>query len=104
MKRVYILFLTYTSDVYDDQSQYETSVIGVYNTEELAKQKINHLENSIKQEEVLSYEEYTSQCIKNGYISYDPELDYHNYLYSMHDSSSSTYHYEEFPILEQLAD
>jgi hypothetical protein len=101
MKKVYIVFWTYTSDIDDDYCQPETSVEGVYSTEELAKQKIATLIGSTKKEEILSYEDYTSQCIDNGYISSDPEIDYCNYLYVMRDTSSSSYHYEELPVVEQ---
>lgn len=102
MKKVYIVFWTYTSDTDDDYCQPQTSIEGVYSTEELAKQKIADIVGSTKEEEILSYEDYTSICIDNGYISSDPELDYHNYLYDMRDTTSSTYHYEELPVLEQL--
>lgn len=101
MKKVYIVFWTYTSDIDDDYCQPQTSIEGVYSTEELAKQKIADIIDSIKKEEILSYEDYTSQCIDNGYISSDPELDYSNYLHTMRDTTSSSYHYEELPVLEK---
>jgi hypothetical protein len=50
MKKVYIVFWTYTSDIDDDYCQPETSVEGVYSTEELAKQKIATLIGSTKKE------------------------------------------------------
>jgi hypothetical protein len=102
MKKVYIVFWTYTSDIDDDYCQPQTIIEGVYSTEELAKQKIADIVESTTEEEILSYEDYTSQCIDNGYISSDPELDYCNYLHTMRDTTSSSYHYEEFPVLEQL--
>lgn len=101
MKKVYIVFWTYTSDIDDDYCQPQTSIEGVYSTEELAKQKIADIIGSIKKEEILSYEDYTSQCIDNGYISSDPELDYSNYLHTMRDTTSSSYHYEELPVVGQ---
>lgn len=101
MKKVYIVFWTYTSDIDDDYCQPQTSIEGVYSTEELAKQKIADIIGSTKKEEILSYEDYTSQCIDNGYISSDPELDYSNYLYTMRDTTSSSYHYEELPVVGQ---
>lgn len=101
MKKVYIVFWTYTSDIDDDYCQPQTSIEGVYSTEELAKQKIATLIGSTKKEEILSYEDYTLQCIDNGYISSDPEIDYCNYLYVMRDTSNSSYHYEELPVLEK---
>lgn len=101
MKKVYIVFWIYDRDTEDYDSQPQTSMVGVYSTEELAKQKVDYLYNSIPKEEILSYDDYTSQCADNGYISSDPELDYHNYLYHARDTSSSSYHYEEWSVLEQ---
>jgi hypothetical protein len=102
MKKVYIVFWTFIRDTDDDYCQSETSIVGVYSTEELAKQKIADIVESTTEEEILSYEDYTSQSIANGSVSSDPELDYSNYLYTMRDTSSSNYHYEEVPVLEQL--
>jgi hypothetical protein len=102
MKKVYIIIWTFIRDTDDNYCQPETSIEGIYSTEELAKQKIADIVNSTKEEEILSYEDYTSQCIANGYVSSDPELDYCNYLHTMRDTTSSSYHYEEFPLLEQL--
>ena len=104
MKKVYIVFWSYVQDTDDDYCQTQTSIEGVYSTAELAKQKIADIVNSIEEVEVLSYEDYTSQSIANGYVSSDPELDYSNYLYTMRDTSSSSYHYEEVPVLEQLGE
>jgi glycyl-tRNA synthetase alpha subunit len=104
MKKVYIVFWTYVQDTDDDYCQAQTSVEGVYSTEELAKQKIADIANSIEEVEVLSYEDYTSQSITNGYVSSDPELDYSNYLYTMRNTSYSSYYYEEAPVLEQLGE
>lgn len=101
MEKVYIVFWTYTRDTEDHHCQPETSMVGVYSTEELAKQKVNYLVNSIPKEEILSYDDYTAQCAANGQMSSDPELDYHNYLYHARDTSSSSYHYEEWPVLEK---
>jgi len=102
MKKVYIVFWTFIRDTDDNYCQPETSIVGVYSTEKLAKQKIADIVESTTEEEILSYEDYTSQCIANGYVSSDPELDYCNYLHTMRDTTSSSYHYEEFPVLEQL--
>jgi len=102
MEKVYIVFWTYIHDIDDSYCQPQTSIVAVYNTEELAKQKIADIVESTTKEEILSYEDYTSQCIDNGYVSSDPELDYCNYLHTMRDTTSSSYHYEEFPVLEQL--
>jgi hypothetical protein len=104
MKKVYIVFWTYTYDIDDEHCQPQTSIEGVYSTEELAKQKIADIVGSTKKEEILSYEDYRSECIANGYVSSDSELDYCNYLYTMRDTSSSSYHYEEVPVLEQLGE
>ena len=104
MKKVYVVFWTYTSDTDDDYCQPQTSIEGIYSTKELAKQKIADIVGSIKEEEILSYKDYTSQCIDNGYISSDPELDYSNYLHVMRDTTSSSYHYEEMPVIEQLGE
>jgi hypothetical protein len=104
MKKVYIVFWTFIRDTDDDYCQSETSIVGVYSTEELAKQKIADIVESTTEEEILSYEDYTSQCIANGYISSDPELDYCNYLHVMRDTTSSSYHYDEVPVLEQLGE
>lgn len=101
MEKVYIVFLTYIHDVDDYYCQPKPSIVGVYSTEELAKQKVNYLVNSIPKEEILSYDDYTAQCAANGQMSSDPELDYHNYLYHARDTSSSSYHYEEWPVLEK---
>ena len=76
MKKVYIVFWTFIRDTDDNYCQPETSIVGVYSTEELAKQKIADIVESTTEEEILSYEDYTSQCIDNGYVSSDPELDY----------------------------
>ena len=104
MKKVYIVIWTYTHDTDDDYCQPETSIVGAYSTEELANQKIAELYQSQVQEEVLSYEDYTSQCIDNGYVSSDPELDYCNYLHVMRDTTSSSYHCVELPVLEQVGE
>ena len=104
MKKVYIVFWTFIRDTDDDYCQPETSIVGVYSTEELAKQKIADIVESTTEEEILSYEDYTSQCIDNGYISTDPELDYCNYLHVMRDTTSSSYHYDEVPVLEQIGE
>ena len=104
MKKVYIVFWTFIRETDDNYCQPETSIVGVYSTEELAKQKIADIVGSIKEVEIQSYEDYTSDCIDNGYTSSDPELDYCNYLYTMRDTSSSSYHYEEVPVLEQLGE
>jgi hypothetical protein len=104
MKKVYIVFWTFTRDTDDDYCQPETSIVGVYSTEELAKQKIADIVESTTEEEILSYEDSTSQCIDNGYISSDPELDYCNYLHVMRDTTSSSYHYDELPVLEQIGE
>ena len=104
MEKVYIVFWTYDRDTEDYDSQPQTSMVGVYSTEELAKQKIADIIGSIKEEEILSYEDYTSQCADNGYISSDPELDYCNYLHDMRDDTSSSYHYEELQVIEQLGE
>jgi hypothetical protein len=102
MEKVYIVFWTYIHDIDDSYCQPQTSIVGVYSTEELAKQKIADIVESTTKEEILSYEDYTSQCIDNGYVSSDPELDYSNYLYTMQDTSNSSYYYEEISVLEQL--
>ena len=105
MEKVYIVFWTYTRDTEDYDCQPETSMVGVYSTEELAQQKVDYLVNSIPKEEILSYDDYTAQCAAyKGQMSSDPELDYHNYLYHARDTSSSSYHYEEFPVLEKLGE
>ncbi len=104
MKKVYIVIWTFIRDTDDNYCQPETSIVGVYSTEELAKQKIADIVNSTKEEEILNYEDYTSQCIDNGYISSDPELDYCNYLNVMRDTTSSSYHYDEVPVLEQIGE
>jgi hypothetical protein len=104
MKKVYIVFWTFIRDTDDNYCQPETSIVGVYSTEELAKQKIADIVESTTEEEILSYEDYTSQCIDNGYISTDPELDYCNYLNVMRDTTSSSYHYNEVPVLEQIGE
>ena len=104
MKKVYIVFWTFIRDTDDNYCQPETSIVGVYSTEELAKQKIADIVESTTEEEILSYEDYTSQCIDNGYISTDPELDYCNYLHVMRDTTSSSYHYDEVPVLEQIGE
>ena len=104
MKKVYIVFWTFIRDTDDDYCQSETSIVGVYSTEELAKQKIADIVEYTTEEEILSYEDYTSQCIANGYISSDPELDYCNYLHVMRDTTSSSYHYDEVPVLEQIGE
>lgn len=103
MKKVYIVFWTYDRDTEDYDSQPETSMVGVYSTEELAKQKIAYMENYTERaEEILSYEDYTAHLADvHNRISSDPELDYCNYLYDMRDTSSSSYHYEEWSVLEQ---
>jgi hypothetical protein len=104
MKKVYIVFWTYIHDTDDNYCQPQTSIVGVYSTEELAKQKIADIVESTTEEEILSYEDYTSQCIDNGYVSSDPELDYCNYLNVMRDTTSSSYHYGELPVLEQIGE
>jgi hypothetical protein len=104
MKKVYIVFWTFIRDTDDSYCQPETSIVGVYSTEELAKQKIADIVESTTEEEILSYEDYTSQCIDNGYVSSDPELDYCNYLNVMRDTTSSSYHYDELPVLEQIGE
>jgi hypothetical protein len=104
MKKVYIIIWTFIRDTDDAYCQPEISIEGIYSSEELAKQKIADIVNSTKEEEILSYEDYTSQCIDNGYVSSDPELDYCNYLHTMRDTTSSSYHYEELPVLEQLGE
>lgn len=102
MGKVYIVFWTFTFDVEDYDCQPKTSMVGVYSTEELAKQKVDYLVNSIPEKEILSYDDYTEAVYTaNGRISSDPELDYHNYLYHARDTSSSSYHYEEWPVLEK---
>ncbi len=101
MEKVYIVFWTFIFDVEDYDCQPQTSMVGVYSTEELAKQKVDYLVNSIPEKEILSYDDYTAQCAANGQMSSDPELDYHNYLYHARDTSSSSYHYEEWSVLEQ---
>jgi hypothetical protein len=104
MKKVYIVFWTYDRDTEDYDSQPETSMVGIYSTEELAKQKIAYMENYTERaEEILSYEDYTAHLADvHNRISSDPELDYCNYLYTMRDTSSSSYHYEEYSVLEKL--
>jgi len=102
MKKVYIVFWTFIRDTDDNYCQPETSIVGVYSTEELAKQKIADIVESTTEEEILSYEDYTSHCIDNGYISSDPELDYCNYLHVMRDTTSSSYHYDECQVLHQV--
>jgi len=104
MKKVYIVFWSYIYDTNDEHCQPQNSIEGVYSTEELAKQKIADMVNSTKKEEILSYEDYRSECIANGYVSSDSELDYCNYLYTMTDTSYSSYYYEEVPVLEQLGE
>jgi hypothetical protein len=105
MKKVYIVFWTYDMDTEDYDLQPETSMVGIYSTEELAKQKVDYLVNSIGEKEILSYDDYTEACYNaRGRMSSDPELDYSNYLYEMRDTSSSSYHYDEFPVLEQLGE
>lgn len=102
MKKVYIVFWTYDRDTEDYDSQPQTSMVGVYSTEELAKQKVDYLYNSIPKEEILSYDDYTAECAAySGQMSSDPELDYSNYLCDMRDTSNSSYHYEEWSVLEQ---
>ena len=102
MEKVYIVFWTFIFDVEDYDCQPQTSMVGVYSTEELAKQKIAYMEKCTERaEEILSYDDYTAQCAANGQMSSDPELDYHNYLYHARDTSSSSYHYEEWSVLEQ---
>ena len=104
MDKVYIVFWTYDRDTEDYDSQPETSMVGVYSTEELAKQKIAYMEKCTERaEEILSYEDYTAHLADvHNRISSDPELDYSNYLYTMRDTSSSSYHYEEWSVLEKL--
>ena len=103
MKKVYIVFWTYDRDTEDYEVQLETSMVGIYSTEELAQQKVDYLYNSIGKEEILSYDDYTEACYNaRGRMSSDPELDYCNYLYEMRDTSSSSYHYEECSVLEKL--
>ena len=105
MKKVYIVFWTFTFDTEDYDCQPQTSMVGIYSTEELAQQKVDYLVNSIPKEEILSYDDYTAECAASrGKISLDPELDYHNYLYHARDTSSSSYHYEEWSVLEQLGE
>jgi len=105
MKKVYIVFWTYTRDTEDHYCQPETSMVSVYSTEELAKQKVDYLVNSTQEKKILDYYEYTANFADaNGHISSDPELDYSNYLYEMRDTSSSSYHYEEWSVLEQLGE
>jgi hypothetical protein len=104
MEKVYIVFWTFTFDVEDHECQPQTSMVGVYSTEELAQQKVDYLVNSIRKKEILSYDEYTAQCAADGYISSDPELDYHNYFYTMNDNSSNYYYYEEWSVLEKLGE
>lgn len=105
MKKVYIVFWTFTFDTEDYDCQPQTSMVGVYSTEELAKQKVDYLVNSIGEEEILTYDDYIKEFYgANGSMSSDPELDYHNYLYTMRDTSSSSYHYEELSVLEQLGE
>lgn len=94
MEKVYIVFWTYTRDTEDYDCQPQTSMVGVYSTEELAKQKIADIVNSTKEEKILSYDEYISE-LGDGY----GEIDYSNYLYDMRDTSSSSYHYEEWSVL-----
>jgi len=96
MKKVYIVFLTYIHDVDDYDCQPKPSIVGVYSTEELAKQKIADIVSSTKEEKILSYDEYISE-LGDGY----GEIDYSNYLYDMRDTSSSSYHYEEWSVLEK---
>ena len=105
MKKVYIVFWTYDRDTEDYEVQLETSMVGIYSTEELAQQKVDYLYNSIGKEEILSYDDYTAHLADvHARISSDPELDYCNYLYEMRDTSSSSYHYEEYSVLEQLGE
>lgn len=105
MEKVYIVFWTFTFDVEDYNCQPKTSIVGVYSTEELAQQKVDYLVNSIGKEEILSYDDYIKEFHSaNGSMGSDPELGYSNYLYDMRDTSSSSYHYEEWPVLEQLGE
>ena len=105
MKKVYIVFWTYDMDTEDYHSRPETSMVGVYSTEELAKQKVDYLVNSIGEEEILSYDDYIKEFYSaNGSMGSDPELGYSNYLCDMRDTSSSSYHYEECSVLEQLGE
>lgn len=101
MEKVYIVFWTFIFDIEDYDCKPQTSMVGVFSTEELAKQKVDYLVNSIPKEEILSYDDYTAQCAANGQMSSDPELDYYNYLYHARDTSSSSYHYEEWSVLEK---
>ena len=87
-----------------DALEIERGLLKQKKDDPIAKQKIANIVGSIKEEEILSYKDYTSQCIDNGYISSDPELDYSNYLHVMRDTSSSSYHYEELSVLEQLGE
>lgn len=96
MEKVYIVFWTFIFDVEDYDCKPQTSMVGVYSTEELAKQKIADIVNSTKEEKILSYDEYISE-LGDGY----GEIDYSNYLYDMRDTSSSSYHYEEWSVREQ---
>jgi hypothetical protein len=96
MEKVYIVFWTFIFDVEDYDCKPQTSMVGIYSTEELAKQKIADIVNSTKEEKILSYDEYISE-LGDGY----GEIDYSNYLYDMRDTSSSSYHYEEWSVLEQ---
>ena len=105
MEKVYIVFWTFTRDTEDHYCQPETSMVSVYSTEELAKQKIADIVNNTEEKEILSYEDYTAKVADVlGGISSDPELDYSNYLYEMRDTSSSSYHYEECSVLETLGE
>ena len=103
MEKVYIVFWTFIFDVEDYDCKPQTSMVGVYSTEELAKQKIAYMEKCTERaEEILSYEDYTAHLADvHNRISSDPELDYSNYLYTMRDTTSSSYHYEEYSVLEK---
>ena len=105
MKKVYIVFWTYDRDTEDYEVQLETSMVGIYSTEELAQQKVDYLYNSIGKEKILSYDDYIKEFYgANGRMGSDPELGYSNYLYDMRDTSSSSYHYEECSVLETLGE
>jgi len=105
MKKVYIVFWTYDRDTEDYEVQLETSMVGIYSTEELAQQKVDYLYNSIGKEKILSYDDYAKEFHSaNGSMGSDPELGYSNYLYDMRDTSSSSYHYEECSVLEKLGE
>jgi len=97
MEKVFVVISTYVSDPTDYECYPVTKVECVCATEKLAQQAIAILEYKVV-EEPLSLEEYTAECVANGYISTDVELDYCNYINMMHDPSQTDYHYEEWDV------